>query len=92
MKVTVRLAGFLAGVGARERRVTLPFNATVRAAVELSGLEITDPHGKPGTPRSRGHPALLILLNGRNIEFLKGLDTPLVAGDVVSIFPASDGG
>jgi molybdopterin converting factor small subunit len=88
MKVTI----LPAGAGERERRVTLPSGASIRAAVELSGLEITDNPGKPGTLRSRGHPPLIILLNGRNIEFLEGMDTPLVAGDVVSVFPASEGG
>jgi len=33
-----------------------------------------------------------ILVNGRNIKFLKGLDTPLRNGDRVSIFPPAGGG
>ena len=34
----------------------------------------------------------IILVNGKNIEHLKGLDTPLSDGDTVSIFPPAGGG
>lgn len=33
-----------------------------------------------------------ILVNGRNIRFLQGLDTPLRDGDSISIFPPTGGG
>ena len=33
-----------------------------------------------------------ILRNGRNIEFLAGLDTPLAEGDLVALFPPAAGG
>jgi len=35
---------------------------------------------------------MIFLVNGINIEHLKGLDTPLKDGDVVSIFPPIGGG
>lgn len=34
----------------------------------------------------------VILINGRHIAHLQGLDTPLQAGDVVGIFPLVAGG
>ncbi|MDV3103140.1 MoaD/ThiS family protein [Thermococcus waiotapuensis] len=34
----------------------------------------------------------LILVNGKNIEHLRGLDTPLSDEDTVSIFPPAGGG
>ena len=34
----------------------------------------------------------IILVNGRNIRFLKGKDSPLCESDVVSIFPLVAGG
>ena len=34
----------------------------------------------------------IILVNGRNIQYLKGKDTPLCESDVVSIFPLVAGG
>ena len=36
--------------------------------------------------------AIIILVNGRNVLYLQGLDTPLEAGDEVSIFPMVAGG
>jgi MoaD family protein len=33
-----------------------------------------------------------ILHNGRNIEFLKGLDTPVADGDSIALFPPMGGG
>ncbi|WP_048150362.1 ubiquitin-like small modifier protein 1 [Palaeococcus ferrophilus] len=34
----------------------------------------------------------MILVNGKNIEHLNGLDTPLKEDDTVSIFPPAGGG
>lgn len=34
----------------------------------------------------------IILVNGKNIEHLQGLDTPLKEDDTVSIFPPAGGG
>ena len=35
---------------------------------------------------------IIILVNGRNVLYLQGLDTPLAADDEVSIFPMVAGG
>jgi MoaD family protein len=35
---------------------------------------------------------IIILVNGRNVLYLEGLDTPLAANDEVSIFPMVAGG
>lgn len=35
---------------------------------------------------------IIILVNGRNVLYLQGLDTPLTVGDEVSIFPMVAGG
>ena len=34
----------------------------------------------------------IIMVNGRNVQYLQGLDTPLAADDEVSIFPMVAGG
>ena len=33
-----------------------------------------------------------ILQNGRNIQFIKGIDTPLSEGDLITLFPPVGGG
>jgi sulfur-carrier protein len=33
-----------------------------------------------------------ILHNGRNIQYIKGLDTPLTDGDLIALFPPVGGG
>jgi molybdopterin synthase sulfur carrier subunit len=38
------------------------------------------------------NPAIIVLVNGRNVVHLSGLDTPLAPDDVVSIFPMVAGG
>lgn len=35
---------------------------------------------------------MIMLVNGHNVEHLKGMDTPLKDGDVVSLFPPAGGG
>ena len=92
MNVILRLGGSLSSHPGREREVSLNPGATVGTLLDVAGLgdairtpqETPDPKSPPG--------ALIILANGRNIEFLEGLATPLMDGDVVAIFLASDGG
>jgi sulfur-carrier protein len=92
MRVTVRLGGFLAGTGTRERAVQFNPGATIGTLLESISLEIPGgvPKSKDESPSRPG--PLTILLNGRNMEFLEGLDTTLADGDVVAIFLASEGG
>jgi MoaD family protein len=40
----------------------------------------------------RVHPGIAVLVNGRNIRFLQGLETPLGPGDRVAILPIVGGG
>ena len=35
---------------------------------------------------------IIIMINGRRVEFLQGLDTPLQEGDLIQIFPIVAGG
>ena len=35
---------------------------------------------------------IIILVNGRNVLYLEGIDTPLKASDEISIFPMVAGG
>ena len=38
------------------------------------------------------NPEIIILVNGRNVLHLEGLDTPLAADDHISVFPMVAGG
>ncbi|MDD1647546.1 MAG: MoaD/ThiS family protein, partial [Methanomicrobiales archaeon] len=75
-----------------ERGIQFPAGAQIRTLLE--GLDLEIPEGisesQDEPPSHRG--PFTVLLNGRNIEFLDGLDTRLAEGDVVAIFLASDGG
>lgn len=42
--------------------------------------------------RGELHPRITILVNGRNVVHLQGLDTPLHQEDVVAVFPMVAGG
>jgi sulfur-carrier protein len=48
-------------------------------------LKLLDEAGVP-------HQGTIILVNGRNIHYLSGLETPVQAGDVIALFPAAAGG
>ena len=55
--------------------------------------------GRYGTPFRRAvfsdaelNDEIIILVNGRNVRYLQGLDTPLEVDDEVSIFPMVAGG
>ena len=43
---------------------------------------------RPGVPKK----FVDILHNGRNIQFIKGIDTPLSEGDLITLFPPVGGG
>lgn len=52
------------------------------------------PDRRDGLRQTSGHlrADIVLLVNGRNIAFLAGLDTPLDDGDAVDIFPPVFGG
>lgn len=93
-KVKIRLLGVFRGLSAKSE-MNLKFEkATVRNVVltiakslseEARGLlidaELNDPR-----------PNALILLNGKEINVLKGLETEVKEGDEVTLIPVSHGG
>ena len=92
MDVRVRAFAVFREVLEKEVEVTLPEKATISDL--LADLSQRYPgfqemaFEKPGVL----HKFVNILLNGRNIEFLLRLDTPLAGGDVISLFPPVGGG
>jgi len=45
-----------------------------------------------GERGSKLHPSIIVLLNGRNIRFLKGENTKVREGDLIMILPPTGGG
>lgn len=76
----------------KEETVTAP-----PTALSLLTL-LSEKHGKALqvhllTPEGTAlHPDLIFLVDGRNVDFLQGADTPLKEGNVVSLFPRIAGG
>ena len=92
ISITVKSFATLRKVMDAQISVTLPGGATVRSLLteltsRYAGLEEII-FSSPGTLRD----FVNILKNGRNIEFLAELDTPLAEGDLVALFPPAAGG
>ena len=92
MKVTVRVFGDLAPLLGRRHTLELDEGATVGALTSLlaqrAGLRR---QGHLGGYRVAGG-ELAILVNGRNIDLLEGVGTPLRDGDEVVLLSPSAGG
>jgi len=92
MKVTVRVFGDLVPVLGKNHTFDLEDDDTINVLVgriaKKAGLKR---RGYLGNYRVIGGD-LAILVNGRNIDLLKGLDTPLEDGDEVVLMPPAAGG
>ena len=90
--VTVKSFATLREVMDAQIRMDLPKGATIRSLLgELTGRYegLNDLlFAAPGILRD----FVNILKNGRNVEFLGRLDTPLDDGDVIALFPPLAGG
>lgn len=91
MSIVVRIPAPLRSKANGQRQIELGANSF---GVLLEEMETAYPgiterlRGEDGTLRR----TLNIYLNGENIRFLQGVDTPLKDGDEVSIIPAIAGG
>lgn len=80
-------------VGKKEVPLRLENSVTIRDLMEL----LIGQYGKKleeVLKRNDGkiNPSITILVNGRNIDFIKGFETILSDGDIVSIIPPAGGG
>lgn len=75
-----------------EKKCSLTMNATLKEVLaklcEKYGASLASVLLLEG----KVHPDILILVNGRAIEHLSGIDTELKDEDVISIFPKMAGG
>jgi molybdopterin converting factor small subunit len=90
MAITVRIPTPLRSLTAGEEQVSAE-GATVRAVIEH--LESAHPGLRDRLLDEKGIRRFVnVYLGDEDVRFLKGLDTPLKAGDELSIIPAIAGG
>ncbi len=92
MKITLKIFGSLIPLLGREQTVTLSDDATVRSLNQILLNDIKRAREAFSEARDRGGGDLLILVNGRSIDILDGLDTRLKDGDVVTLLSPFAGG
>ncbi len=96
MKVRVRLFGvFRKAAGAEFFDIDLPEDATVRVLAVLlvkaaNSAEFESLFLDPELMDPR--PNAVILVSGREISTIRGLDSPLSVGDEVAVLPVAHGG
>lgn len=92
MRVTIRFLGDLIPLLGREQTLEMEEGARVKALVRLlSSRAGASQPGYIGRYRVGGG-ELSILVNGRNIDTLDGVETALRDGDVIIFLPLSAGG
>ncbi len=78
----------------REKEITLPEGATVRdllsSMVGTWGEPISSRLFQPGSVELLPH--IVLMVNGRSIRLLNGMETELREGDEVALFPPVAGG
>jgi molybdopterin synthase sulfur carrier subunit len=77
--------------GREEQRVGTPPTTLAALLAELCG-QYGDAFARRVFDRGELHAMITILVNGRNVVHLAGLETPLKPDDVVAVFPMVAGG
>ncbi|MHA1615909.1 MAG: ubiquitin-like small modifier protein 1 [Candidatus Njordarchaeales archaeon] len=94
MKIKIKLFALFRELAGR-KEVELDFNddsVTVRDVIKALGDRVNKELAELIMEKYQQLSSLLILVNGRNIRLLKGLETTLKDGDEVAIFPPGAGG
>ncbi|MGQ9680135.1 MAG: MoaD/ThiS family protein [Candidatus Bathyarchaeia archaeon] len=92
MKITIRVFGSLAPVLGREHAIIFDKEARVRSLTQMLFDDVRGVKNLFSEAQDRGGGELVVLINGRNIDTLDGLDTILKDGDVVTILTPFAGG
>lgn len=80
----------LLGVNAVE--LPLPGRADVRTVLDQLVAAYPPLHGKLWDTEGAWSGFVTVLLNGRSVEYLQGLQTPVADDDTLSLFPPVGGG
>lgn len=94
MKITVHFYSiFREMAGGKSFMVEVPDNATVKDLIEAIKEQVNEEVYEKIYKFMEGRgPKTLIMVNGRNIKFLNGLDTKISEKDKIDIFPPGAGG
>ncbi|MBS7631595.1 MoaD/ThiS family protein [Candidatus Bathyarchaeota archaeon] len=92
LKITVQVFGSLIQFLGRRQTLVLDEEATVKSLSKILFADLKKFENSFSEARERGEGELLVLVNGRNIDTLNGLDTRLREGDVVSFISPFAGG
>lgn len=79
-------------VGAREVEVEVRAGDTVRSVLEGLGDAYPALYERILDEDGRIKSSIHVLVNGRSVKYLQGLDTAIGDGDRLSLFPAVGGG
>ncbi len=95
MKITLHtILGIKNAIGQRLTEIELPQDSTMENFIsylkERWGKELTSHFFDPDTGAVVAY--VRIMVNGRMIQFLEGMKTPLKDGDEVQIIPPASGG
>jgi molybdopterin converting factor small subunit len=88
---TIRLPQVLRTQANGERAIEVD-GATIGAAVQALVGRHPALAGQLLTPAGELHRFVNVYLNGRDVRYLDGLDTPVAAGDEIRLLPAIAGG
>ena len=94
VKVNVRLLGVFRGLSAKSQLSLNLKKPTVRSLVQKlsESFSVEAKHLLVDPELNDPRPNTLILVNGKEINVLKGLETELENGDEVTLIPISHGG
>ncbi|MCJ7506498.1 MoaD/ThiS family protein [Candidatus Bathyarchaeota archaeon] len=91
MRITVRVYGNIASVIGKKYDIEVPLGANVGTLVNKVGEQTGQRPGYLGEFKV-GSRDFAIILNGRNVETLKGIATPLEENDEIVIVQPTAGG
>ncbi len=92
MKIQVKAFATFREVMDSQIEMDLSEDATIRTLLAVLTARYHDLQGMMFAGPEILRDFVNILKNGRNIQFLAGLDTPLGDGDVIALFPPVAGG